>query len=96
MENIATSRANLSGFLKQVRMGETIVILDRGQPVARFEPISDWGSENYAFMAKDLAKSGDLLPRKSSLEDDFFLMPISEDPEADVRTALIAERREGR
>ena len=32
---------NLSRHLKSVREGETIIVTDRGKPVARLEPISE-------------------------------------------------------
>lgn len=96
MESVATSRANMSALLRQVQDGETVVILDHGLPVARFEPITTWDSVGYAIMAKGLSKSGDLLPRKTPLTDDFFDMPFSEDKKGSVRSALLEERREGR
>lgn len=49
-----------------------------------------------ALMAKGLTKSGDMLPRKVALGDDFFDLPLSEDKRAGVRSALLEERREGR
>jgi hypothetical protein len=70
--------------------------LDRGMPVARFEPVIAWDNETYKLMAARLTKAGDLNPRKTPLSDDFFDMPMSEDQNAGVRSALIEERREGR
>lgn len=95
-ENIATSRANMSALLRQVQEGETVMILDRGVPVARFEPVTVWENEGYALMAKSLVKAGDLMPRRVPLGDDFFDLPFAEDRGARVRSALIEERREGR
>ncbi len=95
-ESIATSRSNLSGLLRQVRQGETVIILDRDVPVARFEPIESWDEETYHLMAAKLTKAGDLLPRKKKLSDDFFDLPLPEDKHGTVRAALIEERREGR
>jgi antitoxin (DNA-binding transcriptional repressor) of toxin-antitoxin stability system len=95
-ENIATSRSNMSGLLRQVRDGETVVILDRGIPVARMEPVAGWDDETYKLMAAKLTRSGDLMPRKVALGDDFFDMPLPEDKKGSVRAALIAERRAGR
>ncbi len=96
MENVATSRANMSALLRQVQDGETVIILDRGMPVARFEPVTAWENEGYALMAKSLVKAGDLLPRHTPLGDDFFDLPFADDRSAGVRSALIEERREGR
>jgi len=36
---VTEAKANLSRLLQQVRRGETVVILYRGSPVARLEPI---------------------------------------------------------
>ncbi|MFO1471818.1 MAG: hypothetical protein U1F27_12380 [Turneriella sp.] len=96
MDTIASSRANMSALLRQVQEGETVMILDRGVPVARFEPVTDWSGEGYGLMARALTKSGDMLPRKVALGDDFFDLPLSEDKKAGVRSALLEERREGR
>ncbi|MBV6493464.1 MAG: hypothetical protein LDLANPLL_01487 [Turneriella sp.] len=95
-ENIATSRSNMSSLLRQVRHGETVIILDRGMPVARFEPVDTWTDDTYKLMAARLVKSGDLMPRKKKLGDDFFDMPLPVDEKGSVRAALIEERREGR
>ncbi len=86
----------MSALLRQVQEGETVMILDRGVPVARFEPVTDWSGEGYGLMARALTKSGDMLPRKVALGDDFFNLPLSEDKKAGVRSALLEERREGR
>lgn len=86
----------MSGLLRQVRQGETVILLDRGIPVARFEPIDSWDNETYHLMAARLTKAGDLLPRKNKLGDAFFDMLLPEDKKGSVREALIAERREGR
>jgi antitoxin (DNA-binding transcriptional repressor) of toxin-antitoxin stability system len=95
-ENIATSRANLSNLLRQVRRGETVIILDRDIPVARIEAIDSWDDETYQLMAAKLTKAGDLLPRKTKLSDDFFDLPLPDDKKGLLREALLAERREGR
>jgi len=47
-------------------------------------------------MTAKLVKSGDLMPRKKKLSDDFFDMPLPDDKKGAVRAALIDERREGR
>ena len=94
-ENIATSRSNLSSLLKQVRQGETVIVLDRDIPIARLEAIDLWSDEMYKLMAGRLTKAGDLLPRKKKLSADFFDLPLPEDNEASVRNAVLSERNEG-
>ena len=95
-ESVATSRANMSALLKQVQAGEIVVVLDHGTPVARIEAVSEWQEEGYALMAKSLVKSGDLLPKKKSLDDSFFDLPMSDDRDGSVLKALLEERRESR
>ena len=38
---IAELKAKLSGFLRRVRGGESLLVLDRDTPVARIEPVRD-------------------------------------------------------
>lgn len=95
-ETIANSRAKMSALLKQVQAGEIVVVLDHGTPVARIEAVTSWSDENYALMAKTLVRSGDLLPKRKPLDDTFFELPMSDDKEGKVLSALLEERREGR
>ena len=38
-ESISLAKNNLSALIREVQQGETIVITDRGRPVARLEPM---------------------------------------------------------
>ena len=40
-EPISIAKNNLSALIREVQQGETIVITDRGRPVARLEPVGD-------------------------------------------------------
>jgi len=40
-ESISLVKNNLSAIIREVQQGETIVITDRGRPVARLEPMGD-------------------------------------------------------
>lgn len=35
----------MSSLFQQVQEGETVMILDRGVPVARLEPVTDWSGD---------------------------------------------------
>jgi prevent-host-death family protein len=39
-------KTRLGGYLQQVRQGRTLVITDRGEPVAELKPLSGAGSED--------------------------------------------------
>jgi prevent-host-death family protein len=43
---ITQAKNGLSALIDQVKAGETVLILDRGTPVARLEPIVGAGSED--------------------------------------------------
>jgi len=38
-ESISLAKNNLSALIREVQQGQTIVITDRGRPVARLEPV---------------------------------------------------------
>jgi len=62
-EPISTAKNSLSALIREVQQGETIVITDRGRPVARLEPVGDIDQSD----ARLLALVGDglvSLPRK--------------------------------
>lgn len=40
-EPISIAKNSLSALIREVQAGETIVITDRGRPVARLEPVGD-------------------------------------------------------
>jgi len=40
-EPISIVKNNLSALIREVQQGETIVVTDRGRPVARLEPMGD-------------------------------------------------------
>lgn len=40
-EPISNAKNNLSALIREVQQGETVVITDRGRPVARLEPMGE-------------------------------------------------------
>jgi prevent-host-death family protein len=62
-ESISNAKNNLSSLLKEVQQGESIVITDRGIPVARLEPVAEL--DDYEARIKGLVERGAVtLPRK--------------------------------
>ncbi|HEY8056807.1 MAG TPA: type II toxin-antitoxin system prevent-host-death family antitoxin [Terriglobales bacterium] len=77
---IAELKANLSSFLRRVRQGESITILDRGMPVARIVPVEfDNGLE--------------IIPAQEP-SSDFFKVPPADapPPQTDVVELLLEDR----
>jgi prevent-host-death family protein len=64
-EPISIAKNNLSALIREVQQGETIVITDRGRPVARLEPVGDIDQSDARLLA--LVDNGLVsLPRKAA------------------------------
>jgi prevent-host-death family protein len=62
-EPISIAKNSLSALIREVQQGETIVITDRGRPVARLEPVGDIDQSDARLLA--LVDDGLVsLPRK--------------------------------
>lgn len=90
--SISDAKATLSEQIRRVRSGEEVVILDRGQPVARL----------VAFVPEDLDHELDELERaglvrvgRAPLPEGFWERPRPSDAGGSVRAAARAEREEG-
>lgn len=93
--SVSDTKNNLSAILQQVQEGETFLIVDRGRPVARLEPIESErrdGDER----RDDLERRG-LLQKGRKVRKDFV---ETKPPQLPARTSalelLLEERREGR
>ena len=90
---ISELKNRLSAYIKKVRAGQTVLILDRDQPVARLERVES------APHAEDrlarLERAGLLRRARSSLPLD-ALRSAPAQPGASLLQALLDERREGR
>ncbi|MEO6044296.1 MAG: type II toxin-antitoxin system prevent-host-death family antitoxin [Tepidiformaceae bacterium] len=93
--SITEVKNGLSALLDQVKAGETIVITDRGIPVARI--VSDVGADNDHGRVARLIRDGVATTRggPSPLERILRPFPPGSKP-AGVLEALLEERREGR
>jgi prevent-host-death family protein len=91
--SISEAKNGLSALLDQVRAGETILILDRGTPVARLEPVkSDEGR------VARLVRAGLVRPPKRPGAPSPLLAepPPGRPGGTGVLAKLLEERREGR
>jgi prevent-host-death family protein len=90
---ISQLKNRLSAYLKKVRAGQSVLILDRDQPVAKLEPVPS-GTAQDDKLAR-LERAG-LIRRAESPPP---LQALRETPPAaaeSVTEALIAERRDSR
>jgi prevent-host-death family protein len=96
--SISEAKNRLSALLELVRRGETVVITNRGRPVARLEPIhseaSPLGDEA---RLQELERAGIIKRGKpGALRKVLQQRPLKAAPGVDVLAALLEERAEGR
>ncbi len=93
---LTETKNNLSALIDQVRHGETILILDRGRPVARIETAVT-AAEDAAGRLARLERQG-CLRRASAPPPEEILRQRPPVPEgsASILEALLAEREENR
>jgi prevent-host-death family protein len=95
--SITEAKNQLSALLERVRHGETILILDRGRPVARLEPVrgcADVGDEAWL---GELERRGVIRRPAAPLDRNLLLQPPPRLPAgASALQALLEEREEGR
>jgi len=92
---ISEAKNGLSALLDQVKAGESILITDRGIPVARIEPVV--GGDDPSGRTQRLQRAGILRVGTGKPPLDLILQPgpkLSDG--ASVVEALIEERRTGR
>ena len=83
--------------MARVREGESILIVDRQQPVARLEPVTGVAAHGLPWQ-NDLVRRGLVRPARGRFEARAFAalaLPEAKDG-GDLLKALLAEREEGR
>jgi len=90
--SISDLKNRLSAYLQKVRAGETILICDRNEPVARIERIADGGDDDR--LAR-LRRAGLLAPPTRPMPIEALRQPAPR-PAESVVAALLEEREEGR
>ena len=91
--NISNLKNRLSAYLKKVRAGETVLVLDRNRPIARIEGVN--GPDGSDERLSRLEAAG--LVRRATRAVPLKL--LAEQPprsRESVLTALLEERSEGR
>jgi len=96
--NISYTRNHLSEMLARVRDGESILIMDRHNPVARLEPVTGPSGRDDAHWQADLVRRGLLRTARNALDVRTFGSLPFPTPEAggDILDALLVDREEGR
>jgi prevent-host-death family protein len=92
---ITQAKNQLSALIDQVQAGETIVILERGRPVARLEPVV--GQDDPSGRLARLERAGIIKRGTGAPPLDLIRMPAPRlGPGSSLVEAVIEERRSGR
>ena len=93
--SITDAKNNLSALIDTVKGGSAVLIVDRGRPVARLEPVSGMGSDDDRLAR--LVREGVVRPARGTAAKQLFTTrpPRGKKGASGVR-ALMDERREGR
>jgi prevent-host-death family protein len=93
--SITEAKNNLSALIDGLKAGSPVLILDRGRPVARLEPVA--GGEIDNERRARLIREGIVRPRRKPLSKAFLAeSPPKAKDGASILEALLEERREGR
>jgi prevent-host-death family protein len=93
--SITEAKNNLSALIDGVKGGRSVLIVDRGRPVARLEPVGD-ATDDDGRLAR-LVRDGIVRPaRDAGLKEMVATKPPRARKGASGVRALLEERREGR
>jgi antitoxin (DNA-binding transcriptional repressor) of toxin-antitoxin stability system len=94
--SITEAKNRLSALIHGLKGGAPVLILDRGRPVARLEPVTGNKGDQQGRLAR-LARDGTVRPGRSALPRSFFAEPLPRlKNRASAVAALLEERRDGR
>jgi prevent-host-death family protein len=94
--SITEVRNNLRALIDELQGGSSILIVDRGRPVARLEPKMAERSDGHAGRLARLLRAGIVRPRRNMPSRTLFSrQPPRARAGASVVEALLQERREG-
>jgi prevent-host-death family protein len=106
--SVSELKSRISEFLRLVRGGDTVMVTDRGRPVALLEPYERAGAAQGvpgAHGADSADSTGDDLTElrdaglvrigSGKLPADFWTRPRPQDPEGSLVAAVLEEREEG-
>ncbi len=95
--SITKAKNGLSALIDSVKAGASVLITDRGRPVARLEPVGTaTETADQARLAR-LIRDAVVRPGRAKLPKSFFTRELPRlKGDASVVEALLEERREGR
>ena len=98
--SVSEAKNRLSALIDSLRSGSPVLIVDRGRPVARLEPVDavdDLTQAEQEGRLARLVRSGVVRAGRGRLPPGFFAEPIPQPKDSvSVVDALLEERRDGR
>ena len=95
--SITEAKNGLSALIDGLRRGAGVLIVDRGRPVARLEPVSGAPAVLEDGRLMRLIREGIVRPARSAPPSSLFsTRPPSPKPGTSAVSALLEERRQGR
>lgn len=91
--SISEAKNNLSALIDRVKAGASVLIVDRGRPVARLEPVNGSDDERVVRLVRDGVVR---LARTASAKSALASQPPKPKAGASALQALLAERRDDR
>lgn len=93
---ISQAKNQFSAFIDLVRHGETVIVTDREQPVARIEPfIASDADEDDARLSR-LERAGVIRRGRARPDEVDLPEPAAASPDVDILAALLEEREAAR
>ncbi len=93
--SVSDLKAKLSAYLRGVKQGNEVLVLERGKAIARLVPVDANGDDDAE--RAELIRQGLLRPARGPLPSRFWKKePRAKDPHGDVLRALLDERASGR
>jgi prevent-host-death family protein len=95
--SITEAKNRLSALIDGLKGGSSVLIVDRGRPVARLEPVVGGREPDPEGQLSRLVREGVVRPSRGSLSRELFTdQPPRPKGGASAVRALLEERREGR
>ena len=95
--SITEAKNNLSALIDGLKGGAPVLIVDRGRPVARLEPVTTGREPDHEGRLSRLIREGVVRPGRSPLSRSLFVeRPPRPKHDASAVKMLIEERRDGR
>ena len=95
--SVTEAKNNLSALIDGLKGGSPVLIVDRGRPVARLEPVTTGLDAEPDGRLSRLVRSGIVRPRRAALPRTLFShQPPRAKAGASALEALLEERRQGR